>query len=325
MKKNAIAIAKGRIGKTTILILSVLMNLYSQQRSSILLNNDILVIRVEGVAFLDSGITEADAKTFAINDAKRNALDQAGTYLESHTTVLNHQLVKDEIITFSAGLLKSKVLKEERTLINNMFAFKVNILAVIDTKLLNQRIEEIRKDEKLRRQLEAERERNKQLEAQILELQTSGKMATKQNAKILTDKLTASEWYEKSVMNWSDYNSAVQNFNKAIELNPRNNDNYNDRGTIFNDLGDYDSAIRDFNKAIELNPRNASGYYNRIPSVNPIFRLTREMSKLYLRNTNTEGYTHAGHFPEGQKDQNVQAGRDLSYQRQDPKKILPAT
>ena len=45
--------------------------------------------------------SEDDAKTFAINDAKRNALEQAGTYLESHTIVLNYQLVKDEIITFS--------------------------------------------------------------------------------------------------------------------------------------------------------------------------------------------------------------------------------
>jgi hypothetical protein len=63
-------------------------------------------------------MNEDDAKTFAINDAKRNALEQAGTYLESHTTVLNYQLVKDEIITFSAGLVEVRVLSSARQLIN---------------------------------------------------------------------------------------------------------------------------------------------------------------------------------------------------------------
>ena len=105
--------------------------LYSQQIQSVLLENDILAIKTEGIAFLGSGITENDAKTLAINDAKRNALEQAGTYLESHTEILNYVLVKDEIITYTGGLLKMSILNEERVLISDMFAFKVIIKATI--------------------------------------------------------------------------------------------------------------------------------------------------------------------------------------------------
>jgi hypothetical protein len=94
-----------------------------------------------GLSFLGSGINEDDAKTLAINDAKRNAIEQAGTYLESHATVLNNRLEKDEITTFSGGLLKIQVLKEERKLVNAMFAIQVSV--------------------------EAERNRNQKLQAQI--------------------------------------------------------------------------------------------------------------------------------------------------------------
>ena len=92
---------------------------------------------------MGSGITEDYAKTLAINDAKRTALEQAGTYLESHTEILNYTLVKDEIITYTAGLLKVTLLNEKRMLVNGMFTFKVEIEATIDIKFLDKRIAEL--------------------------------------------------------------------------------------------------------------------------------------------------------------------------------------
>src|SRR3990167_1107130 len=53
-----------------------------------------------------------------------------------------------------------------------------------------------------------------------------------------------------------DPKGALADINKAIELNPQDADaySYNSRGTAKKELGDYGGAIEDTNKAIELNP-----------------------------------------------------------------------
>jgi tetratricopeptide (TPR) repeat protein len=272
------------------------VTLMGQDKTSVFMEKDTLVMNTEGVSFLGSGMSEDDAKTFAINDAKRNALEQAGTYLESHSSVLNHQLVKDEVITFSAGLLKVSVLKEERALINNMFALKINILSHIDINILNQRIKEIQNNSQFKEQLEAERERVKQLEARIAELQTTNNTTTNQEIKNVINDLSAIEWfnkgyatkdlkkrreyYSKAIEMNPQYeeayinrgivchqlgieDAAILDFGKAIELKPQDVTVYYNRGNIYNKLGNHDTAIRDYNKAIELDPKYASAYYNR--------------------------------------------------------------
>ncbi len=207
-------------------------------------------------------MNEYDAKTLSINDAKRNALEQAGTYLESHTTVLNYQLVKDEIITFSAGLLKVKVINEERTLVNNMFAFKVYIEATIDIKLLDDRLNEIRRDSNLRQQLEKERERVKQLEAKIADIYSSSTIASKQEVKNVINELAASEWIIKGY-NIKDYNLQIDCFTRAIELDSQYAIAYYNRGFIYDALGKHETAIKDYTKAIELDPQFTEAYNNR--------------------------------------------------------------
>ena len=82
--------------------------------NSILLEGKIITIECNGVSYIGSGITVDDAKKFAINDAKRTALEQVGTYLESNMTVLNHIVTKDEIQTYTAGILKTDVLSTKK-------------------------------------------------------------------------------------------------------------------------------------------------------------------------------------------------------------------
>ena len=59
------------------------------------------------------------------------------------------------------------------------------------------------------------------------------------------------------------YNRSIAYFNKAIELNPRYAEAYNNRGIAYKNKGQYDKAISDFNMAIEINPRYAKAYHNR--------------------------------------------------------------
>ncbi|MCJ7542625.1 MAG: tetratricopeptide repeat protein, partial [Desulfobacterales bacterium] len=59
------------------------------------------------------------------------------------------------------------------------------------------------------------------------------------------------------------YDQAISNFNKALEINPKLAVVYYNRGLAFDNKGQYDQAISDYTKAIELNQRYADAYYNR--------------------------------------------------------------
>ena len=59
------------------------------------------------------------------------------------------------------------------------------------------------------------------------------------------------------------YDQAIEDFDKAIELNPKLTEAYYNRGNAYYGKKDYDKAIADYNKAIELNPNYAEAYYNR--------------------------------------------------------------
>jgi len=62
-----------------------------------------------------------------------------------------------------------------------------------------------------------------------------------------------------------DYDNAIANYNKAIELNPESSRAaiYYNRGIAYSKKNDFDRAIADYNKAIEINPNDAEIYFNR--------------------------------------------------------------
>ena len=60
-----------------------------------------------------------------------------------------------------------------------------------------------------------------------------------------------------------DFNGALSDNNKAIEINPQYANAYSNRGIVYAKIGKYDNAIADFNKVIELKPKYAEVYANR--------------------------------------------------------------
>jgi tetratricopeptide (TPR) repeat protein len=60
-----------------------------------------------------------------------------------------------------------------------------------------------------------------------------------------------------------DYPSVLQDYDKAIILDPRNATAYNNRGVTRNLLKNYRGALDDYNKAIEINPNDPLYYFNR--------------------------------------------------------------
>ena len=60
-----------------------------------------------------------------------------------------------------------------------------------------------------------------------------------------------------------DRSGAIADYTRAIKLDPKNVDAYNNRGTERQINGDIAGAMADFNRAIEINPLDPDPYYNR--------------------------------------------------------------
>jgi tetratricopeptide (TPR) repeat protein len=61
----------------------------------------------------------------------------------------------------------------------------------------------------------------------------------------------------------NNYEYKIENYSKAIALDPKFSNAYNNRGSNYGKMGKIKEALIDFNKAIELNPKNSFAYYNR--------------------------------------------------------------
>ena len=66
------------------------------------------------------------------------------------------------------------------------------------------------------------------------------------------------DYFEKG-----DYENAIKDFNRALEINPKFAEAYNNRGNAYALMGDFERAIADFNRALEINPKLAGAYFNK--------------------------------------------------------------
>jgi len=74
------------------------------------------------------------------------------------------------------------------------------------------------------------------------------------------------EWHAEQAYKLAEqghYDEAIEECNKAIELDPNLAAAYNNRAWAYNEKGQYDLAIADCNKAIELDPSLFEAYWNR--------------------------------------------------------------
>jgi tetratricopeptide (TPR) repeat protein len=63
--------------------------------------------------------------------------------------------------------------------------------------------------------------------------------------------------------NSDDYEHAIENYSRAINLDDRNSTAYNNRAAAYIKMREYESAVQDFGKAIRLEPNDADLYSNR--------------------------------------------------------------
>jgi predicted component of type VI protein secretion system len=140
---------------------------------------DIRVVNAQGEYRMGDRDTREDAIRIASEAAKRNALEQVATYLESVTVVSDMDVTRDEIRTYTAGLVLVLNQQIATTLDGDVVVVKVDLLAQMDTDEVARAIVALRENEDARTQLVALKQENEQLQEELRSVnQAIGNAAT---------------------------------------------------------------------------------------------------------------------------------------------------
>jgi len=116
---------------------------------------EVRVVSSQGEYRMGDRDTKEDAVRLATEAAKRNALEQVATYLESVTIVEGVDITKDEIRTYTAGLVLVLDQQTSLTLDGDTVVVTVDLTAQVDTEEVTHAIVALRENEDARHQLVA--------------------------------------------------------------------------------------------------------------------------------------------------------------------------
>lgn len=128
---------------------------------------ELRVVTAQGEYRMGNRDTREDAIRMATESAKRNALEQVATYLESITVVDGMDVTKDEIRTYTAGLVLVLDQQTNTTIEDETVIVTVDLVAQIDTEEVERAIAALRENEDARVQLVALRQENEQLQQEL--------------------------------------------------------------------------------------------------------------------------------------------------------------
>jgi hypothetical protein len=111
--------------------------------------------------------TRTDATRMAIDDAKRQALEQAATYLESVTEVKNLDVTRDEIRSYTAGVVTVLNQQTSTRLEDGVIVVHVDLTAQVDEHEVIQAIATLRENESAKQELVSLRMETDQLRQQL--------------------------------------------------------------------------------------------------------------------------------------------------------------
>lgn len=110
-------------------------------------------------------------EAFALQKAKRLAVEAAGTFLSSMAVVEKGRLTKDEITALAAGIVRSEVVSSDALIRNKVLTVKIRARVVVDTSVLEKQVEALLEDRASLREIEKKDQRLRELEAQLAQVQ----------------------------------------------------------------------------------------------------------------------------------------------------------
>jgi len=238
---------------------------------------EVRTITATGEYRMGDNDTKTDAKRLALLDAKRLALEKTGTYLEGVTEVKNLQVTRDEIKTYTAGIVE--VLEQDTKTIHEgeTTVVRVDVTVKMDTAAVAKQIEALRKHEHAREELEQARAEADQLRQEVeaktkeiaaLKSKSGAEPLLKEREQMLArldaTALVAQAWRVPIGMredrpaldatNPQELARTKAMLKEALALDPSNAKAHFTLGHILQAEGYVEGAIREYREAIRLRP-----------------------------------------------------------------------
>lgn len=213
--------------------------------------------------------SKASCRTISLEMVKRLLLEELGTYLISETEVKDFKLTKEQVKTYSAGIVGAEIIEDKWD--GKTYWLKAKVSA--DPNEVQKSLKKIIDDKYQVKQLENTRKKAEELTKEVERLnkelaKAEGKQPSKkvqQEYKTAIQGLTAVEWVEKGIEagRLERWQETLDTATKAIKLKSDYAEAYIIRAFAYQKLGNYKQAIRDYTKSIELKPNFAEAYLGR--------------------------------------------------------------
>ena len=218
--------------------------------------------------------SKISSRIIAIEQVKRILLEELGTALISETVVTNGRLTKDQIVAFSAGIVRMTIVEEHWD--GKTFRLKARMEA--DPEEVVRFVQGVLSDQKKARELSTQNRQTLELTTEIETLKTeirekpdSEKVKRYEEA---VAKLTALEWFKKAFeliaqVNFNDKDGikhrpkireGIGALDNVLVQIPDFSIAYQMRGLLYlYGLEEYAKAIADFDSALSYNNWNVKG------------------------------------------------------------------
>jgi Flp pilus assembly protein TadD len=239
---------------------------------------DVKIIEAESTYIMGDNDSKVDARRIATLEAKRKALELAGTYVESLTEVRNYQLTKDDIKSYTAGLLETDVVSEQMLGTTEHPEIYIKARCKIDIDTLTTQIDKFRESEDLKEQVDAVTKENEDLKKErdaLVKQLTAEKDKTKiaKTQQQLDSVLSKEEANDDTHKVWINLGPQLVQFNetgkqitqadldnssvvlqKAIKINPQNQRARLILASIYQKKGNMAAAEDQLRTAVQHNP-----------------------------------------------------------------------
>ncbi len=243
---------------------------------------EVKIIEADSTFIMGDNDSKVDARRIATQEAKRKALELAGTYVESLTTVKNYQLTKDEVMSYTAGVLETEVVSEQMRGTTDHPEIYIKARCKIDTDVLTAQIDRYRENEDLKEQLDVSSKENNDLkkERDSLVVQLAAekdKAKAAETRKQLDTVLSKEEANDDAKTVWinigsqlvevdgngkeikqADLDKSAVILQQAVETNPQNEQAQLMLASIYQKKGDFSGAENRLRIAIQQHPLNPS-------------------------------------------------------------------
>ncbi len=218
-------------------------------------------IVAEGAYHMGDGETPSVAESRALLQAKRVAVERAGTYVESYSKVKNLQLTEDEIQVLASGLMEVTILDKKRSIAGDGFNFSVKIRAIVHPDKMEEMVKRVKEKSVVgdyKKVQEAYDKSQKEIETLKSQLAQANNEQDKNRVEArITDEersFQANEWLEKGEQYWlNDQNdAAIEAYTKAIGLRANHAKAYYLRGAAYHAKKQSEQTILDCQKACQL-------------------------------------------------------------------------